>query len=262
MPKKKKQKTKHSTGGKELSQAEIWDDSALIRSWNDAVAEYEYYHSIHARGEDVEEILRKAEMGELDDDDNNDTDVDPGGQAASGQWRPVHTEAPARPTAPDGNENADTAPQDTRSESGEVEDGECMSSHEDGHGGKSHNLEQRRKAAMDQFQSMLGEERGQQDHPPQSTMGQPSTTTATTAPTMGPSLPPATAITTGQAATPISSPDQTLENIKMAYYWAGYYSGLYDGQRQAQGQVQAQAPAENQHGTQAQPPEGATLGQR
>lgn len=27
--------------------------------------------------------------------------------------------------------------------------------------------------------------------------------------------------------------DQTLENLKMAYYWAGYYSGLYDGQRQS-----------------------------
>lgn len=43
MPKNKKQKTKHhgSNHRGELSQAEIWDDSALIRSWNDAVAEYE-----------------------------------------------------------------------------------------------------------------------------------------------------------------------------------------------------------------------------
>lgn len=36
------------------------------------------------------------------------------------------------------------------------------------------------------------------------------------------------------------SQDQTLENVKMAYYWAGYYSGLYDGQRQ----VQTQAPTQ------------------
>jgi hypothetical protein len=43
MPKSKKAKTKHnsSKNSAELSQAEIWDDSALIRSWNDAVAEYE-----------------------------------------------------------------------------------------------------------------------------------------------------------------------------------------------------------------------------
>lgn len=74
MAKQKKRKTEH------VSDAEIWDDSALIRSWDAAVAEYEvsypnnqvlipsdwgkYYHSIHARGEDVEEVLRQAEMAE------------------------------------------------------------------------------------------------------------------------------------------------------------------------------------------------------
>jgi len=57
----------------------IWDDSALVDSWNDALEEYKVkqellglpgkqklilgqkYHSIKARGEDVEEILREAE---------------------------------------------------------------------------------------------------------------------------------------------------------------------------------------------------------
>jgi hypothetical protein len=65
-----------------LSHEEIWDDSALIRSWDEAVAEYEvsfhrdsptyllanwtlkFYHSIAARGEDVEEVLRLAELEE------------------------------------------------------------------------------------------------------------------------------------------------------------------------------------------------------
>lgn len=43
MPKRKRAKTNHphSKNTANLSQAEIWDDSALIRSWNDAVAEYE-----------------------------------------------------------------------------------------------------------------------------------------------------------------------------------------------------------------------------
>ncbi len=68
--KRKKQKTHHTPSNKPPSQAEIWDDSALINSWNEALAEYEYYHSIHARGEDVEELLRKAEEGELDDEDD------------------------------------------------------------------------------------------------------------------------------------------------------------------------------------------------
>ncbi|OAP54442.1 hypothetical protein AYL99_11543 [Fonsecaea erecta] len=254
MARRKKQKTKHSSTGQELSQAEIWDDSALIRSWNDALAEYEYYHSIHARGEDVEEILRKAEMGELDDDDDddsnngnneNETNINAGGHA-SAQWRPVHPEPPAEAAVSNGNENADVA-RDTRSESGELEDGECVSSQEDAHGSKPLDLEQKRRAAMDQFQSMLVEPEKQQERPPQSTLGQPSSTrTATTAvPLIGPSLPPATAGANGQA-TPTPSQDQTLENIKMAYYWAGYYSGLYDGQRQAQAQAQTEA----QQGTQ------------
>ncbi|OAL37285.1 hypothetical protein AYO20_03461 [Fonsecaea nubica] len=253
MTRRKKQKTSHLTKG-ELSQAEIWDDSALIRSWNDAVAEYEYYHSIHARGEDVEEILRKAEMGELDDE-NTDADVDMGGQ-----WRPVHPETPAdtataaAAAAADENETtADAGARDTRSESGEVAD-------EDDPEGSPDGLEQRRKAAMDQFKSLLDEPEGQQKHPPRSTLEQPSTTT-TTAPTIGPSLPPTSAIENVQVpptATPAApatslSPDQTLENIKMAYYWAGYYSGLYDGQRQRQAQhaqAQGQPPAKDATGDQ------------
>ncbi|KAL1977967.1 hypothetical protein VTN31DRAFT_826 [Thermomyces dupontii] len=44
-----------------LSHEEIWDDSALVKSWDEAVEEYRHYHSIHARGENVEEILKKAE---------------------------------------------------------------------------------------------------------------------------------------------------------------------------------------------------------
>ncbi|KAK1775592.1 hypothetical protein QBC45DRAFT_396021 [Copromyces sp. CBS 386.78] len=32
------------------SHEEIWDDSALVNSWNEALAEYKKYHSIHAEG--------------------------------------------------------------------------------------------------------------------------------------------------------------------------------------------------------------------
>ncbi|MCJ1315269.1 hypothetical protein MMC15_000585 [Xylographa vitiligo] len=42
---------------KALSLEEIWDDSALIQSWDDALEEYKLYHSIHARGERVEDVL-------------------------------------------------------------------------------------------------------------------------------------------------------------------------------------------------------------
>lgn len=72
---------------------------------------------------------------------------------------------------------------------------------------------------------------------------------------IGPSLPQTLAEGTSQSIRdsggPISltspssgpAPDQTLENVKMAYYWAGYYSGLYDGQRQAQAHSQSQSQA-------------------
>ncbi|KAL4978139.1 hypothetical protein BDW66DRAFT_149564 [Aspergillus desertorum] len=44
-----------------LTQEEIWDDSALVKSWDEAVEEYKLYHSIAAKGENVEDILREAE---------------------------------------------------------------------------------------------------------------------------------------------------------------------------------------------------------
>ncbi|RDW60810.1 hypothetical protein BP6252_12193 [Coleophoma cylindrospora] len=45
---------------KEPSHAEIWDDSALVDSWNEALEEYKHYHSMHARGEKVEDVLKIA----------------------------------------------------------------------------------------------------------------------------------------------------------------------------------------------------------
>jgi len=44
-----------------MSHAEIWDDSALVDSWNEALEEYMQYHSISARGERVEDVLKKSE---------------------------------------------------------------------------------------------------------------------------------------------------------------------------------------------------------
>ncbi|EGU81007.1 hypothetical protein FOPG_07180 [Fusarium oxysporum f. sp. conglutinans race 2 54008] len=39
-----------------LTQEEIWDDSALIDSWNEALQEYKKYHSIHDKGGSVREL--------------------------------------------------------------------------------------------------------------------------------------------------------------------------------------------------------------
>ncbi|KAK1979469.1 hypothetical protein LZ30DRAFT_596890 [Colletotrichum cereale] len=39
----------------EMTHAEMWDDSVLIDSWNEALNEYKKYHSIHAKGGKLED---------------------------------------------------------------------------------------------------------------------------------------------------------------------------------------------------------------
>ncbi|GKZ24589.1 hypothetical protein AbraIFM66951_011435 [Aspergillus brasiliensis] len=55
---------KSAKANKPLTQEEIWDDSALVQSWDEAVEEYKLYHSIHAKGENVEDVLKEAEAAE------------------------------------------------------------------------------------------------------------------------------------------------------------------------------------------------------
>ncbi|KAL2112600.1 hypothetical protein VUR80DRAFT_7025 [Thermomyces stellatus] len=43
-------------GNQALSHDDIWDDSLLVDSWNQALEEYKKYHSIHAKGISLDEI--------------------------------------------------------------------------------------------------------------------------------------------------------------------------------------------------------------
>ncbi|EFY99321.2 hypothetical protein MAA_05379 [Metarhizium robertsii ARSEF 23] len=43
----------------ELSHEEVWDDTALIDSWNEALAEYKKYHSVHAKGGSIRDLESK-----------------------------------------------------------------------------------------------------------------------------------------------------------------------------------------------------------
>jgi len=50
-------------GDEELTHDEIWDDSALVDSWNSALDEYKKYHSLQARGgtiQDLEEVVQSS----------------------------------------------------------------------------------------------------------------------------------------------------------------------------------------------------------
>ncbi|KAG6060541.1 hypothetical protein E4U17_004091 [Claviceps sp. LM77 group G4] len=44
-----------------LSHEEVWDDSALIDSWNEALAEYKKYHSVFAKGGSVCDLPQPQE---------------------------------------------------------------------------------------------------------------------------------------------------------------------------------------------------------
>lgn len=186
---------------KELSQAEIWDDSALVRSWEDAVKEYEYYHSLAARGIDPEEVLDEAEEAEGRGEEV-DLKIDVG-MRGSPSKRSVFVNGAA-------NGAVDV---DGGDEDGEVEEGEAE---DEGVGGKERQGLTNDASAMNQVH---GREHGP-PHPPDSEAEpvQPQ---------------PVNATSTEEATKAAAAADQTLENLKMAYYWAGYYSGLYDGQRQA-----------------------------
>ncbi|KAG6065033.1 hypothetical protein E4U32_007841 [Claviceps aff. humidiphila group G2b] len=44
-----------------LSHEEVWDDSALIDSWNEALAEYKKYHSVFAKGGSIRDLPQPQE---------------------------------------------------------------------------------------------------------------------------------------------------------------------------------------------------------
>ncbi|KAI8956003.1 hypothetical protein F4801DRAFT_185250 [Xylaria longipes] len=50
-----------ASGEQELTHTEIWDDSALIDSWDQALEEYKKYHSIHRNGGNVNDLLKPKE---------------------------------------------------------------------------------------------------------------------------------------------------------------------------------------------------------
>ncbi|KAK5094701.1 hypothetical protein LTR70_003909 [Exophiala xenobiotica] len=199
----KKQKTHHHHHHHPptLSHEEIWDDSALVRSWNDALAEYEYYHSIHARGEDVDEVLRQAEL------DEQVTRGDGADERRDGAEAHMETEM-----------DEDSA------DEGEIDDDDDVATR--------HKVPDADADAGQDAVRVIGP-----PLPPSDAVHAETTVTAAdSALAPGPTSAPAQQSASIPAPTTATfhSADQTLENIKMAYYWAGYYSGLYDGQRQLQ----------------------------
>ncbi|KAI4253180.1 MAG: hypothetical protein L6R42_007683 [Xanthoria sp. 1 TBL-2021] len=188
---------------KHLSHEEIWDDSALVDSWDLALQEYQLYHSIHARGERVEDVLREAEDPEdLPKDEKADMD---------------------NMTS----ELMDGVPHTQEPEDGEVEDGEVEDDSPVDNG------------AMHETMRVKDEIPAAEEHfpPPPAVEDRPqSVPEASDVPSVlvngGESADPPVS---GEEALLIRAAlqDEGLKNLMMSWYYAGYYTGLYEGRKQS-----------------------------
>ncbi|KAJ4294543.1 hypothetical protein N0V90_008234 [Kalmusia sp. IMI 367209] len=67
--------------GVSLDDRSAWDDSALIDSWDEAVAEYQKYHSISKSGKRLEDVLTREELEQLRGDYGDLMDEETGSRA-------------------------------------------------------------------------------------------------------------------------------------------------------------------------------------
>ncbi|KAK7977553.1 hypothetical protein PG996_003607 [Apiospora saccharicola] len=68
-----------------LTHDEVWDDSALVDSWNDALGEYKKYHSIYRHGGNVDDLLKEDEKATVASDakvESNDSGLQESPSAA------------------------------------------------------------------------------------------------------------------------------------------------------------------------------------
>ncbi|XTI89663.1 hypothetical protein V2W45_588920 [Cenococcum geophilum] len=81
--------------GVDLGDRDAWDDSALIQSWEEALAEYKKYHSIHAKGQRVEDVLNEEELMELKEElgylPKQNGDIDLGARSQDAEADDVET---------------------------------------------------------------------------------------------------------------------------------------------------------------------------
>ncbi|KAI9674377.1 MAG: hypothetical protein M1829_003779 [Trizodia sp. TS-e1964] len=177
-----------------LSHREIWDDSALIRSWDDAVAEYQHYHSIQARGISLEEALMEEEAphaASLNTQDQNALILPEENDPA-----PERSEVPSLVTT-------------------EVED--VTNSSED----QMVIDKEVRISKMKISTTKLTKSNLKSTEP----VVQPPETDAKDQLNTAPIIPQ---MLVGNIK------DEALKNLMMSWYYAGYYTGIYEGRQQAQ----------------------------
>ncbi|KAK8133944.1 hypothetical protein PG984_005956 [Apiospora sp. TS-2023a] len=205
-----------------LTHDEVWDDSALVDSWNDALGEYKVlctlwelmskvadcpqkYHSIYRHGGNVDDLLKEDEKC-----------VSPDSEASFNTLRV---------------ESNDSGLQESPSaaEQMQVKDGESMRVSCD----RFHGMEapaKIRKAWHDNVSDVLeknGDEPGESAQTAQPIATPTSHPGGIPAPLLGSVGPPDL-----QSANTAPVQDEGLKKLMMSWYYAGYYTGLYEGQKQ------------------------------
>ncbi|KAI4229386.1 MAG: hypothetical protein L6R36_000927 [Xanthoria steineri] len=188
---------------KHLSHEEIWDDSALVDSWDLALQEYQLYHSIHARGERVEDVLREADGPEdLPKDEKADV-PNMTSEHLSGTLHLHHH----------GDEEV---------EDGEIEDDPLI---DVGTMHEAVRVKDEIPAAEESFPPPPAVENNPQSFPEASVV--PGVLM-----NAGERL---NSAASGEEALLIRAAvqDEGLKNLMMSWYYAGYYTGLYEGRKQS-----------------------------
>ncbi|KAK3898830.1 hypothetical protein C8A05DRAFT_37566 [Staphylotrichum tortipilum] len=183
------------------SHEEIWDDSVLIDSWNEALEEYKKYHSIHARGGTVDDIPNGAGTSRTRTAAHANANAKPETRVAGD---PIANPA-GEDLAAAGDDEGAEAEDEGDEEEGEVDETIPMDESDetsyptisDGQGSGHAN-----KVADDG-----GRARGQAPGPAAFV------------------APPQTLLGTVE--------DEDLKTLLMSWYYAGYYTGLFEGKQQA-----------------------------
>ncbi|KAK8087002.1 hypothetical protein PG994_001976 [Apiospora phragmitis] len=178
-----------------LTHDEVWDDSALVDSWNDALDEYKKYHSIYRHGGNVDDLLKEDEKATVASDakaESNDSKLQQPPSVA---------------------------------EQAQVTDDESTRVSCDTFGGMDVPAKIR-KAWHDNVSDTLeknGDEAAQTAQPSAISTSRPE---GIPAPLLGPGPPDS------QSANTAPVQDEGLKKLMMSWYYAGYYTGLYEGQKQ------------------------------
>ncbi|POS82438.1 hypothetical protein EPUL_004629 [Erysiphe pulchra] len=179
------------------SQAEIWDDTALIDSWNSALEEYKKYHSIKDNGEITENRAKSEEKLSNISDDIASTRYDDGANQSSYNAQPIAE-----------NKSSDDPPKES------VTFEALPVCPEVNRNPQSH-------FKWLTFSQENDEKNSSIPIAPQHLIGQGKTKVSTSFYTSN---------SANKYTLRILVPDERIKNLLMSWYYAGYYTGLYEGQ--------------------------------